>query len=104
MNAKKKTWMRSLAAAGAATFVLFCGLFCGNARGQVTQQQMPPRVRPQVSGQQTPQQRTLKPAPLKNITDYSGKISGVVYWDTTKVVRNAEATLVDLENKTETTV
>lgn len=101
MKAKEKTRMRSLAVAGAAAFVLFCG----NARGQVTQQQqMPPRVRTQVSGQQTPQQRALKPAPLKNITDYSGKISGVVYWDTTKVVRNTEATLVDLENKTETTV
>ena len=104
MNAKIKTRMRSLAVAGAAAFVLFCGLFCGNARGQVTQQQTPQRIRTQVSGQQTPQQRALKPAPLKNITDYSGKISGVVYWDTTKVVRNTEATLVDLENKTQTTV
>src|SRR6185437_4030906 len=95
MNAKTKTRIRSLAVACAAAFILFCG----NARGQVTQQQ----TRAKVSQQQA-QQRTLKPAPLKNISAYNGKISGVVYWDMTKVVRNTEATLIDVMNKTTTTV
>ena len=86
MNSKTKTWIRSLAAGSAVALILLGG----SARAQVAQQQM--------------QQRAAKPNPAINVLAYSGKISGVVYWDTTKVVRNTEATVVDLMNKTETTV
>ena len=85
MNAKTKTWIRRLAA-GSAMLILLGG----SARAQVTQQQM--------------QQRAARPNSVSNVLAYGGKISGIVYWDTTKVVRNTEATLINLMNKTTTTV
>lgn len=84
MNAK--VWISNLAVGSATALTLFCG----SVRAQVTQQQI--------------QQRAARPNPATNVLAYSGKISGVVYWDTTKVVRNTEATLINLANKTTTTV
>lgn len=62
---KTKAWILSFATSGAVAFILFCG----NARAQ-TMKQMPQRaVKPNVA---------VEPV-------YKGKISGFVYWDTTKV-------------------
>lgn len=81
---KAQARIRRLAAAGATALTLFCV----SVRAQVAKQM---------------QQRTLKPSPLKNATAYNGKISGIVYWDTTKVVRNKEGTVIDVMTNTETT-
>ena len=79
--------MKSASMRLAVALSLAAGL-CGSARAQVAKQM---------------RQRAVKPS-AASVLAYNGKLSGIVYWDTNKVVRNTEATLIDVMKKTTTTV
>lgn len=66
-----------------------CLFLCATAHAQVTHQEM--------------QQQAVKPNSAMNVpASYNGKLSGIVYWDTTKIVRNTS--LIYMENGTSYTL